>query len=245
MNRRKLRLAAWAFAWVVLAVALGSEAQQMWRNARQRLRLDAATADWQHRLQRLAAERDAALASAAAAVRDARVTHDANGANSNLQHYLDQIEDLQEVIARAPQAAIPEMRYLTSDDWIKVAVELPALRSDSDYRRALAEVRRAAKAHAVAALRSALLNYPGSTEMLRDTVRDMVKLAPYCSPPLPPEVLARYEIAPRGTKVNGFDIAFREKDALAVDRAYDLLAVIATNASDVWVRPSPLGSTAP
>lgn len=233
---------SWWVIWATLAAGVVSEGRQAEQAVARRRRLENEIGDWSGRLHRLAVERDAALAAARApALADVRPETDQPAAERSVRRYLGRIEDLQEVIARVPDVGIPEMRFLTPDDWIKVVIQLPSLESNADFRRALADVRQEAKRHAVASLSSALANYPVRPEDIPKTVHDIAELASYCLPPLPPEILTRYEIVPPGTlRVRGKDAVIREKDAFAIDRDYDQMAAIFPNMGDVWLTPSRL-----
>lgn len=242
MNVRWYGRAIWCLVWTLLAAWLVFDAREIRSNAAEIRRLEGLTSGWDGRLQRWAAERDAALAAATQTRgKTAADRADISAEEAGVRRYLGRIEDLQEVMARVPDVGIPEMRFLTQDDWIAVVLKVDSLQSNRDFRRALAAVRQAAKQHVVASIHSGFANYPGSTADIAKDVHDLGALASYFHPPLPPEILQRYEKLPPGTlKVAGHDILVREKDAFAVDREFDALAVVAVDASDLWVQPRPL-----
>lgn len=242
MSRSKLSRLAWGLAWLVALTGLGREGAQIWRNHRQLQRLEAQAVEWEVQIRQLANERDPAVAAAAqrTAASPAR-TRAAIDAERGVQKVLGLIEDLKEVIAQVPDVSIPEMAFLTDDDWITVPTEAKTLKSTTDFRRSLAALRKEAKRHAAQVLCSALWSYIDNTG--GSLPQNFTQLARYCQPALPSAVLDRYEVLPTSVRVGRSEIVIREKDALAVDREYDQLVAIGPKVGDLWLpsgwQPSP------
>jgi len=65
-----------------------------------------------------------------------------------LGSWFGDIDKLKSFIEQHPQYSIPEFKYLTDKDWLKVAERGP-FKTEADYRKALAQLRSYAKGHTV------------------------------------------------------------------------------------------------
>ena len=102
---------------------------------------------------------------------------------------------LKQRLAQTPEAAIPELRYLTDEDWLKAA--RGQLDSEADYRRALGALRNTAENIFATTIRSALKTYLNANGGKMPA--DMSQLQPYFDPPADEAALQRWEVAPAKT----------------------------------------------
>ena len=118
-------------------------------------------------------------------------THPATG-NTELDAWVGRVGRLKQWLRAAPEKGIPEMQYLTTNDWFSVIVDNP-VDTDARIRDALSKLRATAKMkpqvgpnimRALQAYRKANNGLPPS---------DSRQLSPYLNPPLSDEILRRYE----------------------------------------------------
>jgi hypothetical protein len=115
--------------------------------------------------------------------------------NSALGAWLGRVSQLEQSLKEAPGRGIPEMKYLSSNDWLSVTMDNP-LDTDAKIRQALSKLRTLAKAkpQVAANLSNALLAYIKASDGRLPSHPDQLK--PHLNPPLPDELLHRYEPAP-------------------------------------------------
>jgi hypothetical protein len=102
------------------------------------------------------------------------------------------VNKLKQRLEQTPDARIPELQFLTDQDWINAANG--RLDNDADYRRALSTLRKAGEGKVAAMLKKALAGYmQGSNGQLPT---DLAQLQPYFDSPLDDAILQRWEIAP-------------------------------------------------
>ncbi len=115
--------------------------------------------------------------------------------DSELGAWLSRVDRLKQRLRTAPEKKIPEMQFLSSNDWLSVTLDNP-LNTDAKIRYALSQLRLMAKMKPQVAgnLAAALQAYGKSNNGLSPS--DPRQLQPYLNPPLPDELLQRYEPAP-------------------------------------------------
>ncbi len=115
--------------------------------------------------------------------------------NSELGRWLERVNHLEQALKQTPDREIPEMKYLSSNDWLSVTMG-NSLETDAKIRGALSKLRALAKAkpQVAANLSKAVAAYIKSNDGRLPA--DAGQLKPYLNPSLPDELLRRYEAAP-------------------------------------------------
>jgi len=137
--------------------------------------------------------------------------------------WLDRVDRLRQRLAQTPGAQIPEMQFLTEQDWLNAAKD--NLDTDTDFRRAMGTVRSIAEDKFTTNLQPALRQYMAANNNQFPT--GIAQLQPFFNPPIDPAILQRYEVAPASTVPNvnmGGDWIITQK--AAVDDEYDGRTVI-------------------
>ena len=128
------------------------------------------------------------------------------------------VNKLKQRLEQTPDARIPELQFLTDQDWINAANG--KLDNDGDYRRALSTLRKAGEGKVATMLKKALTGYMQSSNGQLPT--DLAQLQPYFDSPLDDAILQRWEIAPanviQSLKMGG-DVVITQKSA--VDEVFD------------------------
>jgi hypothetical protein len=104
--------------------------------------------------------------------------------------------ELRAKLAQAPDQAIPELQFLSEQDWLNAVKGMQRLETDSDMRRALSTLRSSAKKGFAEMTRTALVNYTQANNGQSPT--DLRQLTPYFATAPDAAVLQRYEIAQPG-----------------------------------------------
>jgi len=150
------------------------------------------------------------------------------------------VAKLMERLKQTPSAGIPELQFLTEQDWLNAARE--DLVTDQDYRRALSSLRHAGENKFVADLQSVLKQYIDANQGQFPTA--MPQLRPYFKETVEDALLERYEIIPAAqmpSLVMGGDWIITQKTA--IDPEFDARWGIGPNgygtsgsssASDAW-----------
>ena len=128
------------------------------------------------------------------------------------------VNKLKQRLEQTPDARIPELQFLTDQDWINAANG--RLDDDADYRRALSTLRKAGEGKVATMLKKALTGYMQSSNGQLPT--DLAQLQPYFDSPLDDAILQRWEIAPanviQSLKMGG-DVVITQK--APVDEVFD------------------------
>ena len=104
------------------------------------------------------------------------------------------VEQLKQCLNQNPQAAIPEFKFLTEQDWLDAAKD--DLKTDQDYRRALSSLRRAGESKFIASqLQPAVTNYVRANK--GQIPADLAQLQQFFPSPMDEASLQRYEIVSR------------------------------------------------
>ncbi len=132
--------------------------------------------------------------------------------------WLDRIKRLKERLNQTPQAKIPELEFVTEDDWLR-AIMLGDLKSDADYRRALAELRSQVEARFADRIAGAVIKYLKANGGQLPT--DTSQLTAYLDPPIDSIILQRYEIL-RGDSLPGIPVPATTEWLVTQKNAVDL-----------------------
>ena len=132
--------------------------------------------------------------------------------------WLNRVKLLKDRLEQTPGAKIPELQFVTEQDWLNAA--RGELDTDADYRRALSTLRGAGEEKFAAMLKAALKQYMQGNN--GNTPADLSLLQPYFESPVDAAVLDRWEVAPAQTIKSlglGGDTVITQKTA--VDDMYD------------------------
>lgn len=110
---------------------------------------------------------------------------------SALDGWLQNVSKLKQRLEQSPEEKIPELQFATAKDWLD-ATKDPKLDTDLDMRRALSDLRRAAKQHFATQLSAALKRYLGAHN--NESPADAAQLAPFFEGPVDPSLLPRYAV---------------------------------------------------
>ena len=126
----------------------------------------------------------------------AQLRHEVNDpTDASAKALVAKMNKLKQRLAEAPNAKIPELQFVTEQDWLNAANG--KLDTDADYRRALASLRSAAESKVASMLQKALRAYLQSSSGQMPT--DLGQLQPYFDSPVDDAILQRWEIAPAAT----------------------------------------------
>jgi RNA polymerase sigma factor (sigma-70 family) len=151
------------------------------------------------------------------------VTQLQNAANdqtaSDAKAWLDKVNKLKERLEENTNARIPEMQFLTEQDWLNAASK--KLENEADYRRALADLRSAGENKFVGMYQQALQRYLNANNNQFPT--DVSQLQSYFDPPIDEAMLQRWKFIPANGNANqgfaGGDWVLTEKTP--VDELFD------------------------
>ncbi len=104
---------------------------------------------------------------------------------------------LKQRLEQWPETAIPELKYLTEQQWLDAARR--NLATDQDYRSSLRDLRSSAVSTISYKLAAAMERYSEANN--GQYTRDLAALRPYLRPALEDEVLQRYEVLPNDGSV--------------------------------------------
>jgi hypothetical protein len=144
------------------------------------------------------------------------------------------VEQLKQYLAQNPQAAIPELQFLTAQDWAS-ATEAD-LNKDYEYHQAMSRLRAAGETHFIQSyLHPALVKYMEAHDGQFPT--DLSQLQAFFSSPVDEAILQRYEIVPHKKfpmVTWGGDWLVTQK--AAVDADYDGRLFVGAGAKQGWGR---------
>jgi hypothetical protein len=142
--------------------------------------------------------------------------------------WANRVTQLRQRLEQTPEAKIPELQYVTQQDWLNAAKG--ELNSDADYRRALSALRGAGESKFAAMIKGALKKYIRANSGQMPT--DMNQLASYFDSPPDQAALDRWEVAPAKTVESlgmGGDVIITQR--AAVDDVFDSRYGIGPNGS--------------
>lgn len=183
---------------LLLAALVVAEGRIVWRRDRELDALRTRAAELAQERAALQRTRDASVADLAEAQRqhDAlpagnRGTTVASERATETAAWLGRVKQLRTLLDARPADRIPEMRWLTERDWLRVS-RTSELETDEGRRRALAALRSAAMGEFALQLQPALLKFAKAAPS--GTPAGASVLAAYSSPPIDPLILERYEL---------------------------------------------------
>ena len=131
------------------------------------------------------------------------------------------VKQMKQWLEQNPNEKIPELQYLSAQEWLRGANYTADLKTDDDFARALSQLRRDAKRTFAYSLGEALANYiAGNNGQLPG---DILQLESYFNPPIDGTILQRYQLLQTG---NLSDIPNREPliaEKAPADDQYDTL----------------------
>jgi RNA polymerase sigma factor (sigma-70 family) len=146
--------------------------------------------------------------------------------HSAAKAWADRVAQLKQRLEQTPSAKIPELKYLTDEDWLHAA-KAP-LDTDKDYRRAFASLRRAGEGQFVTLLQKALSDYTKEND--GQFPSDLSQLKSYFETAPDDATLQRYAIVTAASIPNmhvGGDWLITVGNP--IDREYDSLWAIGPN----------------
>jgi RNA polymerase sigma factor (sigma-70 family) len=159
---------------------------------------------------------------------------------SSAKSWVNRVSQLKQRLEQNPSAMIPEIKFLTEQDWLDAAKE--ELNTEADYRRALSGLRGAGERKFVSIIRKALAEYAAGNN--RQFPTDLAQLQPHFGSPVDDAILQRWEIAPASTIKNlvlGGDLIITQK--APVDDVFDTRFAIgpsgSTGSTDFLNRDEP------
>jgi uncharacterized protein YoxC len=114
---------------------------------------------------------------------------------AEMKSWLARVRQLKQRLEKTPDARIPELQFVTENDWLNVA--RGKLETDDDYRRALAGLRDAGESKFYKMAVPALYEYMKANNGQFST--DLSQLRPYFGSPVDDAILQRWEIVPSDT----------------------------------------------
>ena len=147
-----------------------------------------------------------------------------------LRSWLVRVSQLKQRLEEKPDQKIPELQFLTADDWLAAA--RANLTTDDDYRHALSRLRDSATGIFSGMVGSALRKYSKANN--GQFPSDLLQLQSYFDAPIDPEVFQRYAIVPQGTVPNirvsgtGGQVIMPKK---VVDEEYDSSYIVGSSGS--------------
>jgi hypothetical protein len=125
-----------------------------------------------------------------------KATIEKDPTESIAKSWLTRVNQLKQRLDQMPGQTIPELQFLTDQDWLNAVKESKQLETDADYAQALSTLRISAKSEFAGMVRSALLSYAQANNGQPPT--DLSQLQPYFASPVDASVLQRYQIAQSG-----------------------------------------------
>jgi len=116
---------------------------------------------------------------------------------SAMNSWLVRVKKLKDRLGQMPNQSIPELQFLTDQNWLGVVKNRQQLETDADFDQALSDLRSSAKGEFASMVQNALRNYAQANNGQSPT--DMSQLQPYFASSIDGSVLQRYELAQPGT----------------------------------------------
>lgn len=148
---------------------------------------------------------------------------------STLDRWLTRVDSLRQRLGQNPQMQVPELKYLTEEDWLLVAFG-ESLSTDAEFRKAFERLRTRAKMNFGRTLSAGLKAYAAANNDLLPL--DIRQLAPYI-PADDDAALDRYKLIATGTLIANRNSSIIEERG-PVDPEFD--SVITVSAGGVGNR---------
>ena len=136
---------------------------------------------------------------------------------AEMANWLKRVKRLKQLFDERPDQRVPEMKYLTDQDWLKVAKRVD-LEAENGERKAFAAIRDAAAGHFTPQLSEALRKF--ATSSGDSAPPPMSVFARFLDPTADPEMLDRYEII-KTTEPYEKAQRWRVQTKAAIDADYD------------------------
>lgn len=130
-----------------------------------------------------------------------------------MSDWLDRADKIKRLFATKPELGTPELAMLSDEDWFLLGQET-SLETEAQIAEVTAKARLRAENLAVMRMRSSLRSYLSSHN--NHLPQRVTELADYCTPPIAPEVFARFTLPAPGTAV---DVKSRSRADLIVKAA--------------------------
>ena len=118
----------------------------------------------------------------------------ADALQSAAKSWLERVTQLKQRMDQTPGAKIPELQFLSEEDWLNAAKS--KLETEEDYRRAMASLRFAGEDRFASIARPALREYSRANDGAFPTA--LSDLQPYFKQTVDNAILQRYEVVPSG-----------------------------------------------
>ncbi|MEO7300100.1 MAG: sigma-70 family RNA polymerase sigma factor [Verrucomicrobiota bacterium] len=142
-----------------------------------------------------------------------------NPMRASMESWLARVDQLKKRMQNSPDENIPELQFLTEDDWLS-ATRGDDLDTEENYRRAMSSLRGSAENKFGNMLQPALKKYLAANSNQWPT--DLSQLQPYFKSPVDEAVLQRYKIFPAEELRNfHFDDNWIISQKAAIDEEYD------------------------
>lgn len=106
------------------------------------------------------------------------------------------VKQMKQWLEQNPNKKIPELQYLTAQEWMRGANYTTDLKTDDDFDRALSQLRRDAKRTFANSIGAALADYIAGNNGQLPT--DISQLESYFNPPIDGTILQRYQLLQTG-----------------------------------------------
>jgi RNA polymerase sigma factor (sigma-70 family) len=150
---------------------------------------------------------------------------------SSAKSWAAQVSQLKQRLQRMPEKSIPELQFVTDQDWFDAVGQTNRLQTDADFREALDRLRRTAKNKFAPKLQLALSDYAATNEGRLPA--DLSQLKSYFDPPVDDGILQRYTLLHTG---NLNDLSPTEPlvaEKSPVDEEYDTMYLISLKGTGV------------
>ena len=150
---------------------------------------------------------------------------------TEIKAWLARVKRLRQLFEERPDQRIPEMQFLTDQDWLRVA-KSNELNSEDGRRKALAAARDAAISHFTSQLSMALWNFAKTAST--DASPTIFTLGPFLEKPADAALLERYELRKAPPSGLRGSIEWSVQNKAPIDPDYD---------SQFYVRASDSGNS--
>lgn len=141
--------------------------------------------------------------------------------DATLQTLATRATQLQEGLKQMPHQSIPELQFLSQQDWVRTAGNVNRLETEKDFRKAFSDLRVRAKTAFGGQLQNALGQFAQNNNGMLPA--ELSQLQPYFDQPVDPAVLERYQLLQSGklSDVAGKPPMLVGEKAPPVDNEYD------------------------
>jgi RNA polymerase sigma factor (sigma-70 family) len=115
---------------------------------------------------------------------------------SMAKSWLTRVNQLKQRLGQMPGQTIPELQFLSDQDWFNAVKDSKQLKTDGDFAQAFSVLRASAKSEFAGMVQGALRGYAQANNGQPPT--DLSQLQPYFASPADASVLQRYQLAQTG-----------------------------------------------